>query len=263
VGVLRHYGLVYREFVHTSFAEAMTYRTHFVLLIFLDIFFYFTTLASVSFIFDHVDKIGVWGRHEFLFFISIMLAIDHLHMTFVSESFWRLSVDIRKGNLDFTLIKPIGTIFTVFFRHIRPAGILNLVVPWGLIIHYGKIINLGALSWSMIPLLVLLGITLMVSMEILVSTSMFWLIEGWGVNFLRMQMQQLSRWPDFVFQALARKVLTIVFPILLVGSAPTRFLLDNQDFEPLLGMIAAILITWVLIRYFWKLGLTAYESASS
>jgi len=263
MNLLVHYGRVYREFIHTSFAEAMTYRTHFVLLIFMDLFFYFTTLASVSFIFDHVDKIGAWEREEFLFFISIMLAINHLHMTFISESFWRLSVDIRKGDLDFILIKPLGTLFSVFFRFIRPASLLILPVPWGLIIYFGRLIQLEPLSWVLLPFLVLLGLILLVSLEILISTSMFWIIEGWGINFLRMQMQELSRWPDFVFQTLARRVLTLVFPILLIGSAPARFLLDNQDFLPLIGMLVAILISWVLIRFFWKLGLGAYESASS
>ena len=260
---IRHYLAVYREFVSNSFSEAMSYRTHFVLLIVMDLCFYASTVLSVDFLYDHVARIGVWEREQFLFFVAFMLAVDHLHMTFVSENFWVFSFDLKTGVLDFTLLKPLGAIFTIFFRYVRPASLLNIFVPWGLLIHFGRAAGLPAWGWVALPFLVVLALTLLVSLEILLCMSMFWLVEAVGINFLRMQLQQVSRWPDFVYRHLAQKFFTVVFPILLIGSAPVRFLFDPTDYRMLLGAFAAIGITWVLIRWFFRLGLRAYESASS
>jgi viologen exporter family transport system permease protein len=260
---IRRYIELYKEFVGNSFAEAMSYRLHFVLLIVMDLAFYFSTLASVDFIYGYVQAIGPWKHDRFMFFISFMLAVDHLHMTFVSENFWIFSYELRTGLLDFVLLRPMGALFTIFFRRMRPASLCNIVVPWACLVHYGRGAGLAAWGWAALPPLVLLAVTLIVSLEILLSMSMFWLIESVGVNFVRMQLQQVSRWPDFVYRYFAEKFFTIVFPILLVGSAPVRFLFDASEWAGLLGMAAACGASWVAIGFFWKLGLRAYESASS
>jgi ABC-2 type transport system permease protein len=192
-----------------------------------------------------------------------MIAIDHLHMTFISESFWNFSHDIRTGKLDFVLIKPIGTLFQIFFRFIRPGTLFNGFVPWALLIFYGQKIGLDFWSWMALPLLVMFGFLLLVSIEILISMSMFWTVESFGINFLRMQLQQLSRWPDFVYRFYARKFFSFGIPVLLIGSAPVNFLIDHESWPRLFEMLGVFIITTVLIRFAWRRGLKSYESASS
>lgn len=260
---LTHYWLVYREFVSNSFSEAMTYRLHFLLLIVMDLAFYFSTLATVGFIFDHVETVGLWSRPQFLFFVSFMLAVDHLHMTFVSENFWVFSYELRIGRLDFLLLKPIGAVFNIFFRYVRPASFCNVVVPWACLVHFGRQAGLAGWKWIALPPLVVLALALLVSLEILLAMSMFWLVESMGINFLRMQLQQVGRWPDFVYRYFAQKLFTVLFPILLVGSAPVRFLFDPGDWTMLAGVFVTLGVTWLAIRFFWRRGLRAYESASS
>jgi len=262
MGVARHYLEIYKQFLSTSLTEAMSFRAHFVLLVVMDALFYLTTLLSVGFIYDHVELIGLWGRWEFLFFVAFMLTIDQIHMTFISQNFWQFSRDIIEGKLDFYLLKPVGGVFLVFFRRIRPATLLTLFIPWGALIYCGLQLELGVASWILLPVFLLFGLVLLVSLEILISLSMFWTYQSMGVNFLRMQFQSVSRWPDFVYRHYFRKVFTVFFPVLLIGSAPVHFLID-REWVPLLGMLLAVIISWALIRVFWGLGLRRYESASS
>ena len=258
-----HYIRVYIGFVQTCFIEAMTFRTHFFLLIIMDLFFYFSTIATIDIIFDHVATIGLWGRYEMLFFVSVMLAINQLHMTFISESFWELSLTIRTGLLDFVLLKPIGTIFSVFFRYFRPGSSLNMFATWSMVIYYGIQVQLSWAAWIILPFVVLSGFLLAAGMEMIIACSMFWLLEGNAINFLRLELQQLARWPDFIYGTLVRRVLTVFFPVLLVGNAPVRFILNFQDWRPLLGLGIALIIVWSLLGVVWKRALNAYESASS
>jgi ABC-2 type transport system permease protein len=259
----QHFYSVYKEFISTSFTEATSYRVNFILLILMDLFFYFSVLATVSFIYDHVETIGPWNRNQLMFFMAFMLAIDHLHMTLISESFWVLSSKIKTGELDYDLLKPINTIFNVFFRHVRPSSLCNIFVTTSLVIYYGRKVPLSLVDWFMVPFLILLGFTLLALIEIIIATSMFWVTEGLGINFLRMQTQQLSRWPDFVYQSMARKVLTVAFPLLLIGSAPVHFIFDHSRYLPLGGMIVAIFACLLLLKWLWRQGLQRYDSASS
>lgn len=258
-----YYFKIYRSFISISFTEAMSFRTSFILLILMDIFFYASTLATVSFIYDHVEMIGPWDKHKLMFFISFMLALDHLHMSFLSESFWYLSRHIKQGDIDFILLRPAHSIFSVFFRHIRPSSLCNTPLVWGGLIYFGMQIPLRLDQWILIPFLLLLAFTLLAILEFIISTAMFWTTEGMGINFLRMQMQSLSRWPDFIYHQFSRRVFLIFFPLLLIGSGPIRFLYDYSYWLYLLGMLIAIIIGAKVLTYLWQKALKNYESASS
>lgn len=260
---IKYYAGIYKEFLNVSFSEALSFRTSFILLILMDIFFYASALLAVSFIYDHLALIGPWPKEYFLFFIAFMLALDHLHMTFLSESFWYLSAHIRQGDLDFILLKPAPSLFCVFFRHIRPSSLCNTPLVWGGLIYFGREAELSTLSWILLPFLLLLGFALLAILEFIISVLMFWTTEGMGINFLRMQFQNLSRWPDFIYQNFSRRLLIFAFPILLIGSGPVHFLLDQRDWHLLVIMLAAVIIFSFLLGKVWQIALNRYESASS
>jgi len=258
-----YYLKVYEKFVSTSISVGVSFRTSFTLLLLMDLFFYFSTLLSVNFIYDHIQMIGPWDKNHLLFFISFMLGIDHLHMTLVSESFWELSHSIRTGDLDFALIKPANSVFSVFFRYFRPSTIINIFVVWTFIIYYGIQVKLEPLSWVLLPFLMFLGFFLFVVIEFNIAASMFWLKEGLGINFLRMQLQQLARWPNFIYASIARKFLTVCLPILLVGSGPIHFLYDYGKWPLILSMVAASIVFLFILKFVWRSALRHYNSASS
>ena len=75
-----YYFEIYKKYISTSFTKVMSFRTSFILVILMDLLFYFTTLLTIDFIYDHTAHIGPWNRNQFLFFVAFMLTIDHLHM---------------------------------------------------------------------------------------------------------------------------------------------------------------------------------------
>lgn len=257
------YAAVYAQFVANNLAAATHFRAHFVLMIVMELTFYATALASVDFVYGHVGRIGVWDRNQFLFFLSYLLAIDQAHMGLVSESFWQLGFDIRTGMLDFKLMRPLSLFFTVFFRHLRPSSFLLFPVIWSLVVYFGVRAGLPWWAWLALPPLAVFSFAFQVAFEILLSTTMFVTVSSTGINFLRMQLQGLSRWPDFVYAGLPRRVFTVFLPVLLIGSAPVRLLFDPADSGLLLLMVPLFgLILW-LNRVLWRAALRRYDSASS
>lgn len=260
---LRQYLDIYGRFLALNIERALAFRVHFALLVLMDICFYLSLLLTIDFTFRLVGPIDGWTREHFMFFAAFMLAVDQLHMTFISESFWNFSAEIRTGALDFTLLRPANPIFITFFRFIRAGSLVIAPVPWVIMIHYGIILDLSVLAWLVLPLMVLLTLALISALEILLMLSGFWLVDSIGMNFLRMQLQDVSRWPDIIYHPLMRRLFTFFVPILLASSAPVRFLFDQTAWEGVAGALFALAAIILMIAALWRRGLRRYESASS
>jgi ABC-2 type transport system permease protein len=258
-----YYARIYRQYLALNIERAMAFRVHFFLLILLDVFFYSVTLLTIDFTFSQVGPLNGWTREHFLFFASFMLAVDQLHMTFLSESFWIFSVDLRTGALDFTLLRPANPIFITFFRFIRVGSLMLFFIPLGLLIYFGMQLGLTPLAWGALPVMVLCSLALVVAIEIALLMSAFWLVDSTGVNFLRMQLQDISRWPDFVYQTTLRRFFTFAVPVLLASTMPVRFLFNQSEWPGVLLLLAFTAVGIALISFFWRRGLRRYESASS
>lgn len=260
---MRHYLNVYKNFISTSTTLTMSFRTNFILVTVMDFLFYVSLFSTASFIFLHVKQIGGWSKEQLLFFISFILTVNNLSMTFISMNFWSLPEDIKSGQLDFILLRPIHSIFIVFFRQFRPSTLINTPIPWALMIYYGNKLQFDLINWLVLPFLVILSFILNTICEFIIATLIFWTKEGDGINFLRMQFGQMSRWPEYIYSDLPRKFFLTVIPFLLIASAPTYFLFDKSNFHLLALMGTMIFILSVILLKLWSIALLKYESASS
>ncbi|WP_419173043.1 ABC transporter permease [Halobacteriovorax sp.] len=259
----KHYLSVYSKFVSTSTSVAMSFRTSFVLMIFMDLFFFASAYFTLDFIFDHVDQVKGWNRNEFMLFLTYMLLMDCFHMIIFSQNFWRFSDDLKSGQLDYTILRPLNSIFSVFFRYVRPSSLPTLIPAISIFCYYANANGFTLIQWLLVPPLLILSLTLLAVIEFVISCAMFWLVEGVGINFFRMQMQQLSRWPDLIYGTMTKRVFSFFIPILLIGSAPVRFLLDMSKWHYLLFMVGATITFWFVLKILWEKGLQVYDSASS
>jgi len=257
------YPSIYRQLFNCALSKATTFRTSFVLIIIMDLIFYASTILSVDVIFQHVPEIGPWNRSEFQFFLSFMLILDNLHMTFLSENFWSFSLDLKSGALDYTILRPVSPIFLTFFKSIRICTLFNTPLVFGLLFYFGHKAGVQPHSYIWLPFLIIMGFLTLALIEIGISLFMFWSVEGNGINFLRMQFQNISRWPDFIFDGLARKILFFAIPVLMVGTPPARFLLNKSDYIPMVFQAVAVPLLLFGVKFLWDKGLLRYESASS
>jgi ABC-2 type transport system permease protein len=260
---IKKYFAIYLKFIETSFTDSLYFRTSFVLVLLLDLAFYYMTFQTIIFLFNHVSTIGVWNKNELLFFTSFIVAIDQLHTTTFSANHWILAEDIRNGKFDFTLLKPASSIFISFLRYFRAPSSLNIFLTQGLLIYYGIQIHLSYWQWMILPILLLLSLYLFAIIQILLSCSMFFLIDGTAINFLRMQFQSISKWPDYTYSYMTRKFFTIALPFLLVGSAPVHFLLKSSQWLPLVYFLLAIIVFTFITLSVWRYASNHYHSPSS
>lgn len=260
---IKHYASVYQSFLSTCIAESLTYRLNFALIFVMDLIFAISILSPGKFMIDAIGTIGVWDEPHLMFFLCFMICLDQFHMFIVSANFWEFSVLVRSGGLDYILLRPLGSIFNIFFRYQHLGSIVNLIFVLPVLIKYGLMLNFHIYQWILFPIMLLLALILMVIIDILFCAFMFWIIDGTGINFLRMGLQDMSRQPDFIYKYYIRKIFTFFIPVLMVGSFPVKFLFNLYDYQLVFIMLIAIITLLLLLSFIWKRGLIKYESASS
>jgi ABC-2 type transport system permease protein len=93
---------------------------------------------------------------------------------------------------------------------------------------------------------------------------MIWTKEGLGINFLRMQLQMMSRYPDYIFKMAIRFTMTYGLPVLMSGSFSVNAILYPENgIKLIISLILTNLIFFFINRITWKVALNHYESASS
>lgn len=260
---LRQYIQIYKNFLSTSLSEAFSFRLNFVMITIVDTFFLASTLGAAYVLFDHVETIGPWNREQLLFFLCFMLAVDDWQNLLITNNFWMLSNDLKEGNLDYTFIKPVKSLFPLFFRYLRIASLSSVILTAVLLWWYGRQLQLEALQWILLPVMLFLALLLRSLIEMSIALLMFWTTEGTGINFIRLQLQTVSRWPNFVYKGVARRFLSTVLPVLLIGSAPLHFLFDFNQWQQLLALLFSCLVFAFIVRFMWSHAKLRYESASS
>lgn len=259
--MVKKYLSLYKEFLKTSLAEELSFRLNFLIQSFMNISFIGMYFFSSLFIFNHVNAIGLWQKDEFLFFLSFALLLDQIHYFLLSFNFWIFSDNIKTGSFDFVLLKPASPLFITFFRRLAVPGIFTILISFFVLLYFGLKLDLSLWVWLSLPFCLLLSLALLFGIEVIISLLNFITIEGLGVNQIRLQVQQLSRWPDFIYKNPARLFL---MPFLAITSIPVRWILDMSYWSWFLAMAVASSVLWFFILFWiWPSGLKMYESASS
>lgn len=257
---LYKYFALYREFFKTSLSEELSFRANFILQTLMNISFIGVYFFTSIFIFDHIEHIGLWNKQEFLLFLSFVFAVDQTHYLMFSFNFWMFSDDVRMGNLDFHLLKPFPSLFIILLKRLAIPGIVTVLLSYTLLIYFGIQSGLSLLAWLSLPICLLASLLLLLGFEVLISIFNFWTVEGMGVNQVRLQLQHLCRWPDFIYKNPGRLWL---LPFLAITSIPIRWVLDLSYWAWFSIMLVGISLLWTGIIFLWPKTLRFYESPSS
>ena len=258
---MKKYLLIYKEFFKTSLSEALSFRFNFILQFFMETCFIGAFFFNSIFIFHHVDFIGIWNKEEFLFFISFVLLSDQIHYLLVAGNYVGFSNSLLTGDFDFTLLKPISSLFITFFHRLTIPCFSTILISLCLFIYFALQLDLSLAVWLSLPFCLFLSLALICGISISISFLCFFTIEGGGINQIRSEMQYMSSWPDFIYKKYFRFFL---MPFLAATSIPVRWILNTSYWSWLLIVILATVTLWFcIIFWLWSKGLNFYESASS
>jgi ABC-2 type transport system permease protein len=251
--------------LRASTVAAMQYRVEFLVGGVLALFWTSWSIVPILVVFQGRPAVAGWTFDEALVVVGWFTLMKGVLEGAVNPSLSAVVDAIRKGTLDFVLLKPADAQFlvsTTRFAPWRAADVLGGLVLFAVAFHrMGRVPTPGALAVS---LLLLASATLVLySLWILVVSAAFFVVRVDNLSFLFGSIYDAARWPVDVFRGLLRFVFTFVVPLALMTTYPALALLGKLDAPHTLQAVAVAIAFAVVARAAWLRSIGHYTSASS
>jgi ABC-2 type transport system permease protein len=266
--VARYAGLFGTQLRMSSLA-AMQYRVDFLTRGLVAFLWSALTLIPLLVVFRVREEVAGWSFGEALVVTAWFTLLRAVLEGAVSPSLTAVVEHVRKGTLDFILLKPADAQFLVSTAKFEPWRVVDVV---GALVIFGyafaKLGRLPSLPNVAAALVFLaLAIVILYSIWILVVSAAFWVVKVDNLSYLFGSLFDVGRWPIDVLRGVWRGTLlvmfTVVFPVALMTTYPARALLGRLDLKAATLALVGGLAFAIVARRVWRRALAMYTSASS
>lgn len=272
------YLLIFATFARNSLIRDMTFRANFLIEFVSSLSWVFMNLGFYILIFYYTPSLGqdtAWRKYEFFVFTGTALLINSLAgMLFMTnaDNFGEL---IRRGDLDFILLKPIDTQFLASLQRVDWSSSGNLLVGIGLTLY--SLNRLGdwpsCLTITLYLFYVVCGVIILYSLMFLLAATSVWLGRNETLFDFWFYIVSFGRYPMEIYQGRFghpfRWFFTFIVPVLIAINVPARLLVEplrprslTEWLLPLFTILATAAV-FAICRGVFQLALRSYRSASS
>lgn len=225
------------------------------------------TLAVVTFlvVYRFTPSISGWTRSQALILVGIYRIAEGLINLQVAPNMVAIGSAIRRGDMDYVLLRPVSSQFLVSVRTLMLSEAANVCIGIGITVYAA---HAAGVQWSTggvlgAGLVLCCGVVLLYAVWFAIMTCSFWLVQVNNLDVLFFAVFEAARYPVAYFRGAMRAFLTFVVPVAFATTFPVDALLGRADARlvPLgLGLAATSLVATHL---FWNLAVRSYSSASS
>ena len=247
------------------FVREMQFKANFIVRFFTELMWLVMQFIYIEVMYGQTSQIAGWSKWEMIILAGTNYVIAQLFEALFYDNCVRLTDQIRQGDLDFNLIKPVNTQFIVSLRYTDYASIVNSSVGVAVIVWALGKMGLGvSLSGALLfAALVVNSILIYYAILFVLSTWTFWIGRSNNLMELYWQFGQFSRYPGDIYPWLLRRLLLTVIPMLVVSNFPAGVLIHKLANGLALYGFAIGLAFFTFAAWVWHRGLKRYRSASS
>jgi ABC-2 type transport system permease protein len=241
----------------------MQYRLDFVLDGFMSIFWTAGALVPLIVLFRQRESVAGWTWPEALVVVSVFTFLKGVLDGGIQPALTNVVEHIRKGTLDFLLLKPVDAQFMVStsrFELFKGSDMFGGIVLFVWAMHLlGRWPSfLGATLATML----LVGATVILySIWILVVSLAFFVVRVDNLTYLFSSVYDAGRWPSSVFRGALAFVFTFVIPLAVMTTFPALALLDKLGPLRAVEGLGGAMVFAVVARAVWLRAIGHYTSA--
>ncbi|MBZ0118489.1 MAG: ABC-2 family transporter protein [Sandaracinaceae bacterium] len=260
----RHLRLL-RVQVRLSMLLALQYRWDFLVDGFLSAFWTITALIPLYLVFQERPVIAGWRFAEALVVVGWFTLLEGILKGAISPSLTAVIEHIRKGTLDFVLLKPADAQFMVSTARFLPWRGFNVLASVAVLSYafaeLGRVPSIPDVLASLVMLVA--GVLVLYSMWILVVAVAFRAVRIDNLKYLFEALFDAARWPSSVFKGVLSFFFTFVLPLALMTTFPAQALLGSLPSERMAAGLGGALVFAAIARLAWVRSIRWYTSASS
>jgi ABC-2 type transport system permease protein len=256
---------VIRAQLRGSLALAVQYRLDFVVEGLLALLWIGVTLVPVLVVFQARPQVAGWTFPEMLLVLGWFIALKGFLEGAISPSLMNVIEHVRKGTLDFVLLKPVDAQLLVSLAKIEPWRSIDLLGAAAIFAYaFHQLGRWPSAPQALLAAAMLAGALLILySIAIIVVSIAFFAVRVDNLLYLFQSIFDVARWPVSIFRGTLAIIFTYVLPLALMTTYPALALLGKLS----LGTAAAALIGTLLFaavaRAIWRASIGRYTSASS
>src|SRR6476469_6230284 len=177
--MIRYFRL-WRQFVITAFIREAEYRMNFVIGVGEGLAQLALAVISFLLLYRFADQVAGWTQAEVLMLVGVYRIVEGLINLQIAPNMQAISGYIRRGEMDFMLLRPVSSQFLVSLR--------TLALPEG--------VN------------VLIGLLMLYALWLFMVTFAFWLVQIENLDIFFYSLFETARYPVTFFKDLLRALLT-------------------------------------------------------
>lgn len=243
----------------------LEFRAHFLLWILIDIMWVMLQVIVIDIYFTFTDNIAGWTRAEVLALMGIFRIIKGFFDVFVRPNLFAFPDIIGRGELDYTLTKPVSSLFMVSLKRHQFNQSATIFMGVGILVYSFVIspVSFGVWDFLQLLLLVVLGLISFYAIFLAFSTLSIYLTRLSAVSAFYDVVSNVMRYPTDALGYHAGFATTLLFPLAAVATLPAQLVLGKVSELQLVIEIALSVGAFSLAYRFWKFSLRHYSSASS
>lgn len=222
----------------------------------------FTVLFIISTFFQKSQTVAGLSADTVILTYAIFNLIWATLYFFISDNLIDLGDVIRKGDLDFFLIKPVDIQFMISSNQMHPQNIVRMLI--GIVIALYAVssaqISITPLYFIIFTMTAFSSLLIGYSLLLFISIFSFWTFSN-EIYELANTSFSMARYPLEIFPKNVVTIMTII-PMIFISTVPSRVLLGHVDYLTFIAPLIAV-ITFASSRYFLFFALKRYSSASS
>lgn len=244
---------------------ALQYRSDFVIDGIIETFWTVTAVVPLFVIFGARETVAGWTFGEALIVTGWFTLLQGILEGAINPSLTNVVEHIRKGTLDFILLKPADAQFLVSTARFYPWRAINVVTAIVIFVvgftRIGRGPSLVGIAASL--LLLVTSTAILYSLWILTVSAAFYVVKIDNLTHLFNAVFDAARWPSSVFRGVVKFLFTFVVPLALMTTFPAQAMLGTLPLSSLgLAVLGAIFFV-TLSRLVWTRSIAKYTSASS
>jgi ABC-2 type transport system permease protein len=251
--------------IRVALLGALQYRADFFAQGLMTLNWFAFCLVPLVLVYRDRPAIAGWSFPEALVLVGWFALLQGVMEGAINPSLTAVVEHIRKGTLDFILIKPADAQFLVSTAKFAPWRVLDGVTAVAIwIFAFAKLHRLptpGGVGAAAI--LLVASVAVLYSLWILAICAAFWVVRLDNLAYLFDSILDFARWPVSVFRGTLRFVFTFVIPLAILTTYPAQALLGHLSLRTGLFAVGGATIFATLARWLWSRAIAHYTSASS
>lgn len=224
-----------------------------------------TGLVAIQLVFQFTPTLSGWSEPELLAVLGVHTLLGGLLRTFVLPNMFRFMYEVREGELDFALVRPVDAQVFVSARQVSFWSVVDVAV--GLVVlswAYGDLAaGIGPVEAIAFLFALVCGGLVLYSVWMAFSTTAFWLVDTDDMATIINGLYDAGRWPIRVYPAWLQGALTVVVPLGVAITVPAEALAGRLRWSSLAVLVAVTVVSVVLSRAYWQYGVRNYSGASA